>query len=296
MSDTGKNNEEKPIDAELVNDSEKAKDQPQASQEKVESVEVEIDIPAEEIDVPVKEKTSESMSDGKEDAPAEDIFSESEKADNTSSVDWNEVKDKTVEVSKTALHDLLEALKLLISDPINGLKDVTSSLGKKQLLGAGATLIITYVLTSLFSIIRLTGSANFKLGAGNYFKLILASVLAPVVISGLLFGLRKVFKKSSKWEDLPFLSGTVLLPLSALMLITTIIGMVPYLLTILSVFALTNSILLLYASIVKVIELEEKHSLWAVPTCLVLFCILYQPIIESITQSIFKSMMGNLFQ
>lgn len=177
--------------------------------------------------------------------------------------------------------DALRALRTMLVEPVSGLPDAFSSLGEQRALSAGIALCVGFALAcsvAAFLGARAVGSlangisgVSLELGFKNLLEVFIVSLIPPLTLFAVVFGLSKAFSKNSSPATGAFSVGAALSPLGIAILASGFLGVgnleVQALLFIL---AFCYLILMLYTGLNEVCGISGKVSAPAVPIALLL--------------------------
>jgi hypothetical protein len=117
---------------------------------------------------------------------------------------------------------------------------------------------------------RILGSAFFP-GVGGFFKILVIAVVPFVALFAATAGVRTVFRGEGALGSDSFMAGAALLPFGLMFLVMTLLGRssngnVMYFL---GTFAITLTILMLFAGITRINKISERMATIAIPIMLV---------------------------
>lgn len=167
---------------------------------------------------------------------------------------------------REASQDALAAFKQFAMDPIGGLPVAFGSLGKARALTAGVAFGVFFALCVM---------VTFLMAVPNMFrppllKILLGGLMPFVSISGANALARMVFKGEGQFESDIFIAGSSLVPAGLLCLVVGLLGSaISSLWLILSIFALTTTILMLYSGFTRIIKLSDRAVVLALPCILI---------------------------
>lgn len=170
------------------------------------------------------------------------------------------------EVEKLA-RATLKALKAIVVNPVDDLPQVFAGLQKMEALKVGLVLAGLFDLCAIiglyFALPHWAGSPGF----GDILKLLLLGIVPPAAITGASALARKTFQgKSGSIESDVFLAGVSLAPVGLLLLLSGLLGLGNIdVVTLVGVFALTYTILILYVGCTQISQITTSRAVPAVP-------------------------------
>jgi len=187
---------------------------------------------------------------------------------------------EAAEAARAASKDALKAVKLVVSDPVGKLPEAYESLGENHAMAAGIVFGVVFdlcVVIGGFLAIRNNPAVRvlFRgqldasgVGLGDVIKLIIigAIPLVSLALGGLVA--RKFFKGEGVFRKDLFVSGAALLPMSAFLLVTGIFIKVPLIIVAAMPFAISFSVLMLYAACTEMSRISKRAASLAVPVML----------------------------
>ncbi len=187
---------------------------------------------------------------------------------------------KAVSQGREAVDSIWRAFLDWIKDPVYGQDELLKSLGPSRAMQAGIGFGVIFVLLTWLSMASTIGAlaANFSAMAGEEISLgimdHLKLILTGIAIFGALFGCLMVYKSAlgAKGElaDYLFVTGIVLLPFGLLELLAWLLGLPGARITsLLGVFVLTTSVLMLNAALVDVLKMDRRRAVIFVPVTFV---------------------------
>jgi len=160
-----------------------------------------------------------------------------------------------------------EAVKILLSDPMSGQQRAAQAMGETGCVEAGLVLCGVYALAEYFfpstKVPAILGGAQ---GGQRGFNLLLcdAAPAAALIVGFFLIG--KIFGGKASIQRSVLVSGTALLPITALLLLARIAsGGNEGLLVGAGLFAACFALLLLYAASVEIHQLSSRKAFFMVP-------------------------------
>ncbi len=194
---------------------------------------------------------------------------ENEKQANDNISKGKEMGQKAYDEAKEATGQALKALKALISDPIGGQYETLKELGKSNALRAGIVLAVIFAIASYLlghSLIA-TAQAFGGEGSGLYFKLIIFSVIPPVVIFALFYLVMKfISKEKEELSTVIYTTGVSVIPLALLFFCIKIIGFSePIILPAIGIFCISTTFLLINSSLQDIYKLSSQKSVIITP-------------------------------
>ena len=152
-------------------------------------------------------------------------------------------------------------------NPVEELPSVFRGLEKKEALEAGLVLAGLFDLCAVIGLYLMLPRWAGQPGFGDVLKLLLLGIVPSASIAGASFIARKAFRGSpeSIEADL-FVAGVSLLPSGLMLLIAGILGMGNIeVVALVSVFALSYTILILYTGCTEISQISKVRAVPAVP-------------------------------
>jgi len=166
----------------------------------------------------------------------------------------------------TLLREALRAFKSFAINPTEGLLPAFASLEQRQAIAVG---IVFAVMADLCFVIGVYAGWRDLLNELSLFKLLIVGIVPFVSLSVIGSIARGIFGRHSSLAGDIFLAGASLLPLSFLLLLSSISRFLPSnTLPILSIFVICYTILTLYSGCTQVSNLSEKVAALLVPVML----------------------------
>lgn len=192
---------------------------------------------------------------------------------------------------QAASKDALQAFKILVTDPVNGLLQVFDSLGDKRARSVGLIFGLCFALSVVFLFYNkfLSGTMTLEIA----FKVFLAS-LVPYI--GFTVGCavpRMITGKGSLCHD-SFVGGVALLPITLLILIGSFLGIGNIeIVLILTLFSFCLTVLMIFFGLTRVSKISERVATIAVPVVILIALwaskIIYAEVIEKYAIEIINS-------
>jgi hypothetical protein len=165
-----------------------------------------------------------------------------------------------------------KVLKAAALNPVETLSTVFRGLKKREALETGLVLAGIFDLCAVIGLYLMVPLWAGQPGFGDILKLLLLGIVPPATIAGASILARKVFQGSTGTiESDVFIAGISLLPTGLLLLIAGILGVgniEP--IALVSVFALSYTILILYTGCTQISEISKSHAVPAVPTIILI--------------------------
>lgn len=196
---------------------------------------------------------------------------------------------------KPASQDALQAFKIFSVNPVGGLERAFETLGKSRAIGVGI------VFAAIFDFCILIGTflffrrftrfmdeflgplllfsrretfmylGRFANNAFQFFKLLILGAVPFVSITAASAIARKIFRGAGSFAGDIFIAGASLLPLGFFVLLSSILGVKNIeVITVLAVFAICYTILMIYSGCTKISNIPEAGAALAVPIMLLL--------------------------
>jgi hypothetical protein len=171
---------------------------------------------------------------------------------------------------KAASSDAFSAFKTFATNPVGGLSEAYDGLGAGRALAVGITFGVVFALCIVLGVYRILGSGFFP-GVGGFFKVLVIAVVPFVALFASAAGVRTVFRGEGALGSDSFMAGAALLPFGLMFLVMTLLGRssngnVMYFL---GTFAITLTILMLFAGITRINKISERMATIAIPIMLV---------------------------
>lgn len=169
---------------------------------------------------------------------------------------------------KGAVQDAVQGLKIFVVNPVGGLPDFFSGLGKQRALGVGIAFGVIYLLCVLFSVGSLF--SDFAVRPPT-FKLILMAVITFGSIAGSSFVTRKIFRGFGSIEGDVFIAGASLIPVSFLMLVTRFLGIGNLeIVAAISIVCITYTVLMIYTGCTQISRISESLAALSVSVMIII--------------------------
>jgi len=186
-----------------------------------------------------------------------------------------EVADKV----KAASADAVAALKIFAADPIGGLSSAFESLDKQRAMMVGivfgAAFVLCLTLGGALGVSRFGG-----LGIVDILRTLIMGAVVFMSIVGSSALARMAFKGAGSLEGDFFIAGTSLLPMGLFALLSGVIGFGGFeIITILFVFAMCYTVLMLYTGCTQISKLPDSRAALAVSAMLTISMLLARIII-----------------
>lgn len=197
---------------------------------------------------------------------------------------------------KAGSQDAIQALKVLVMDPVGGLAKSYKIFDSSRALIVGAMFAGVFAIAAMIASLRGAGMmmgvmggmgggsmtaeqaealARFGYTPPSTIKIMFGALIGAVVFAAVLIGVcalvRIVFKGTSDFAGDIYTAGASLLPWTVYLLIATILGALNLeILIIVGIFALTYSILMLYTGCIQIANISQAKAALAVPIMLVI--------------------------
>lgn len=158
-------------------------------------------------------------------------------------------------------------MKAVVLNPVEALPTVFQGLKKREALEAGLVLAGLFDLCAVIGLYLMLPHWAGQPGFGDVLKLLLLGIVPSAAVAGASFLARKAFRGSpeSIEADL-FIAGISLLPIGLMLLISGILGMSNIeVVALVSVFALSYTILILYTGCTQISQISKVRAVPAVP-------------------------------
>ncbi len=176
--------------------------------------------------------------------------------------------------------DAWRGVKLFAKSPVGGLPESYALFDERRAIGVGIVFAIVYeiavflgALVFKFRVAGLFGgfAPIGGLTVGQLFKVLFVSLVPFASLVGACAGARAVFRGTGRFAGDVYTAGAVLLPFGLFVFAASILGAAnSEAILILSLFALTYSILILYAGCSRIAGISETAAAPAVPVILLL--------------------------
>jgi hypothetical protein len=180
--------------------------------------------------------------------------------------------------ARVASRDTMQTLKVFVADPTGSLLPVYESLEPKRAIGVGVGLAILFDICLLFTVWRALSSAGTLPFVGYYFsygiqvpwfKFFVLGLVPYICITLALMAAHKAFRGSGAVHGDFLVAGLSLLPLALATAASSVIGFANIeVISLLFLFALTYTIIILFMGCVRVAQMRESAAAFAVPLIL----------------------------
>lgn len=171
---------------------------------------------------------------------------------------------------KAASSDALGAFKTFATNPVGGLSEAYDGLGAGRALAVGITFGVVFAVCIVLTVYRIMGSAMFP-GVGGFFKVLVIAVVPFAALFAATAGVRTVFRGEGALGSDSFMAGAALLPFGVVALIMSLLGASANsnVMSFLGLFAVTLTILMLFAGITRINKISERMATIAIPIMLI---------------------------
>jgi hypothetical protein len=176
--------------------------------------------------------------------------------------------------------DAVKAFKVLVKNPVGGLKEAFETLGPTSAMSVGIVFAVVFVLCDLLG--------NW-IGPGGFpgFSVAMKELLLAVIVAGAAIGGCAAAQAICKGEGGPkaavFVGGAGLLPLAVASLLMVILAKSFLILAVVIIFGLTTSTIMLYSGCTTVLRVPEVAATVLVPLIFIFALIFWRILIESPT-------------
>jgi hypothetical protein len=175
------------------------------------------------------------------------------------------------ERAKQSLWDAVKSLRLIVLRPVGGLAQAVEALGNERSLAAGLALAVFSALCLGFGTFRILRGFGASLGFGRTLGLLLLSFVPFLSITAAVHLARRVFRGEGTLGGDVMIAGTSLFPLGVIGLMATLLGFANMdFVSVLFLFAICYTVLLLYGGCTQVSKMPEAASAPAVALILLL--------------------------
>lgn len=187
---------------------------------------------------------------------------------------------------KIATKDAFSAFKMFALNPVGDLSNTFEALGNKRSLKVGFIFGVTFAIICTFLFGRLI---PMSIDVSTYIKVFFAGLVPFAGLIGANFISRLVFKGQGSLSHDFFISGATILPIAALGIVSTILGLGNFeVIALLTIVAFCTSILMIHAGQIKIYKITEKLATIAVPLVLVVSTWISKIVIFSFAKELFK--------
>ena len=158
-------------------------------------------------------------------------------------------------------------VKAAVLNPVEGMPNVFRGLEKKEALEAGLVLAGLFDLCAVIGLFLLLPRWAGSPGLVDILKLLLLSIIPSAAVTGAYTLARKIFhSQGGSIESDVFLAGVSLVPSSIVLLASGILGAANIeVIAIIAVFALTYTVLILFAGCTQISRIATVYAIPAVP-------------------------------
>lgn len=187
-------------------------------------------------------------------------------ASSTSFASSSQFQEKAKAVSK----DAFNAFKVFFVNPVGGLGTTYEQLGETKAQNVGIIFSVVFTLLSLFGILLLLPSF-LRPDFGDILKMIFSLLILPVSMFVVLIGIRTVLQRKANYKADIFITGASILPLGFLILLAGIFNLGNLeVIVALALYAISFTILILYAGCTKILKISETASTISTPIIILL--------------------------
>ena len=195
---------------------------------------------------------------------------------------------------KEASRDATQAFKTFASNPVGGLPVAFHSLGPPRAMGVGIVFAVFSILC-VFVGVYIALPTFSKPDFADSLKIIFFGAVPFVSLLAAGAATRKVFGGQGSLHGDCFIAGAALLPIGALVLVSSVLGLANLeIAALLVVFALCYGILMLYTGVTRISLVSESRAAFAVPVMIIVCFWLTKIIFGAMLPSLLPSP-GRLF-
>lgn len=171
---------------------------------------------------------------------------------------------------KGASKDAFGAFRTFATNPVGALPEAYAGLGSAKAMGVGITFGVVFAICILLSIYRVVPEFIRPTGVGGFLKILVIAVVPFIALFASTVAVRTVFRGDGEIGSDSFLAGAALLPFGFVAILTSLLGPGNFeVIYFLSVFAVTLTILMLFAGLTQMYKITERASTLAIPMMLV---------------------------
>jgi hypothetical protein len=171
---------------------------------------------------------------------------------------------------KAASTDAFHAFKTFATNPVGGLSEAYDSLGQSRALAVGITFGVVFAACLMIAIYRVVPEFMRPTGAGGFIKILVIALVPFVALFIAALAVRTVFRGEGELGSDSFLAGAALLPFGLVALIMTLLGASNMeVIQFFAIFAVTLTILMLFAGLTRIYKTSERMATIAIPLMLV---------------------------
>ena len=175
-----------------------------------------------------------------------------------------------VDAARAASRDSLTAFKIFASNPVPGLPLAFSQLGATRSLGVGIVFGVSFSFCVLVSAYRVLPDYVLPPGFGGFLKLSMFAFIPFASLCAACQLVRALTRMKAQVEAPVFIAGASLLPCAVGVLAAGLLGLANIeVIAIISLCALSTTILMLFVGYTKILEVPERVATLAVPLMLV---------------------------
>ncbi|HEV8124614.1 MAG TPA: zinc ribbon domain-containing protein [Gemmatimonadales bacterium] len=170
---------------------------------------------------------------------------------------------------KAASSDAFAAFKTFATNPVGGLSEAYDGLGAGRALAVGITFGVVFALCIVLTVYRIL--PGFFPGIGGFLKILVIAVVPFVALFASAAGVRTVFRGEGALGSDSFMAGAALLPFGVVALVMSLLGssMNSNVSSFLGIFAITLTILMLFAGITRINKITERMATLGIPLMLI---------------------------
>jgi hypothetical protein len=175
-----------------------------------------------------------------------------------------QAKDAAVAASS----DALKAFKILVKNPVGGLREAFETMGPTAALGVGIVFGVVFVLCVLLGVWFMAGGIH---GVSAFFKELLLAVIPVAAAIGGYFAARSAFRGQGGIQADVFVAGASLLPAGAAILLVGILAsqniIIP---SVILLFGFTTTTLMSYSGCTTVLRIPDAVATIVVPSIFII--------------------------
>jgi hypothetical protein len=187
------------------------------------------------------------------------------------------------EAALAASTDAVKAFKVLMKNPVGGLREAYETLGPTSAMGVGIVFAAAAVLLAMVGFFLLYSVVPISLGFAFYLKLFLVAVIAIGIAIGGCAAVQAIFKGEGGIQAPVFIAGASHLPGGLAILLIGLFVKAPMVAEAVQVFGMTTVAIMLYSGCTTLLRVREVAATIVVPLIFIADQVIWHLIVVSHT-------------